>query len=251
MAFLILLFPLNLFALTIATYNVQNYFNNDPQKTLQINKVIKAMKYPEILGLQEVESAPTIKNYQVIMSQVEDKRGMGVALHYKIGKLVKKSELIVPGSRSILEVKLKIFENFVTFFVLHWPSKRNPKKMRVQAANILLKRIKDMKNEYFFILGDFNFDPLLEKNPLMDNREIVSRKIDNSYFYIPFRQWRSFDRILWSRNIRKVFEYKVFKPDFITTKILLGGRPDKIPWRYGEINVGFSDHFPVYLKYKI
>ncbi|TDJ05446.1 MAG: hypothetical protein E2O68_06365 [Deltaproteobacteria bacterium] len=256
MALLLFLLPLNLYALTIATYNVQNHFDNNPSKNAQLERVIKAMGYPEFLALQEVESTRSLSkftNYKIIMAQIRDKRGMGVALLYRKGKLLKKRELKVANSRSILEARIKLENSTFTFFVVHWPSQRNPPNKRIQAAKTLIKRIRELENEYFVILGDFNYDPDFESIPSMEMRGIVNLDFNGgTYFYIPYRRWSKFDRILWSRNFKGIYEYKIFQPDFIAKQMIYNGRPEKIPWRYdAKKHVGYSDHFPVYLKFHL
>ena len=252
MAFILFFLSFNLYAgFSVATYNVQNYFEG---KKNQIEKVIKAMENPDFLGLQEVRHLPTFKNYKIILSKIKDRRGMGVSFLYKKGELIRKNELIVPDSRSILEAQIKFKNTLITFFIVHWPSQRNPTSKRIQAAKILIKRINKLKNKYFFILGDFNFDPDFEKIPSIESA--ILKKREGTYFYIPYRQWRNFDRILWSKTFKGNFEYRVFRPDFISKKMMSNEKVEKIPWRYNaktkdENHMGYSDHFPVYLKYNL
>ncbi|RLA62996.1 MAG: hypothetical protein DRQ88_10880 [Epsilonproteobacteria bacterium] len=257
MAFFLFLLPFNLFAssFTVATYNVQNLFDNEVglRKIHNIKKVIKKMKYPEFLGLQEIENEKilsSIKNYQIVMSKIKDKRGMGVALLYKKGKKIKVREIPIENSRSILEVEMKVDGIKITFFIVHWPSQRNPHIKRIEAAEILLERIKRIS--YFIILGDFNLDDRFELNPLFKYEEIVDLNTgEGTYFYIPFRRWGVFDRIVISKSLFKRlrnYEYEVFKPDFISTRFYFNDKLIEIPWKFNKNLKGYSDHFPVRLK---
>jgi len=257
MALIFILLPLNLFAssFSVATYNVENLFDNEVgrRKVLQINKVIQSMGEPEFIGLQEVENEKILsplKNYKKVMAKNSDKRGMRVAFLFKKGEIIRVGEIPIKNSRSILEVEIKLDDLKVTFFIIHWPSQRNPPALRKETGNILLKRIK--KIPFFVILGDFNLDDRFEFNPFFYYKKIIDlNNGEGTYFYIPFRQWRVFDKVIISKSLFKrlsLFEYRVFKPDFISTKLYLNDKIIDIPRKFNKKSEGYSDHFPVILK---
>jgi len=199
---------------TIAFYNVENLFDtiHNPnkidqqflpksekkwatkrywQKIKNISRVISSInvnELPEIIGLCEVENKLVLEDlisskvmkkadYQIILEESDDARGIDVALLYKkedftyinheIYKIKFKLEPKTT-TRDILYVKGK-FKNdeILHIFVNHWSSRRGGKKesehKRIAAAKVLKKQVdiilKKDKDAKIVIIGDFNDEP--------------------------------------------------------------------------------------------
>jgi len=199
---------------TIAFYNVENLFDtiHNPnkkdeqflpksekkwatkkywQKINNIGKVISSInvnELPEIVGLCEVENKLVLKdlinskalkeaNYQIILEESDDVRGIDVALLYKKEdftyinhKIYKIKFKLEPETttRDILYVKGKFKDDEILHvFVNHWSSRRGGQKetehKRIAAAKVLKKQVdiilKKDKNAKIVIMGDFNDKP--------------------------------------------------------------------------------------------
>jgi len=179
--------------LKIATYNVENLFDlhksgheyreyipytksNWNQKTYKIKlkniaNVIKDIN-ADIIALQEIESLQALKDLRLTLKRaglyyqyfkIANKKNttIKVALLSKIPFIYTK-EVQVTSSykyRNILEVKFKINNHDLYFFVNHWKSKSGPESMRIISAKALRKRIKTIGfDKNIILVGDFNSD---------------------------------------------------------------------------------------------
>ena len=188
---LIPILPFVLFSteLKIATYNVENLFDDIKdgteyeefipnkhnwtkrifEKKIENTTRVICDLNADVIGLEEVENDNALKHLQNSLnragcrykySAITHKRGSAiqVALLSKVD-LVHKRDIRVSYSRSdrdILEVELKTKPK-LTIFVNHWRSKRAPESSRLKYAKALVKRISSMPKEAeYIILGDFN-----------------------------------------------------------------------------------------------
>jgi len=148
---------------------------------LKISQIKKAIAKPDILAVLEIENNIVAKklatelgllNY--VISEGQDFRGIKTALFYRDGKILRKREIPIKNSRSILEVKIDFLqEGPLTFFVNHWPSQSHSSTARESVAKLLLKRVDELPKEKIVILGDFNLDPRLETNSLFENKKFI------------------------------------------------------------------------------
>jgi len=188
---LIAFFPYFVFALDlkIATYNVQNLFDNIKngneyveftpnlhnwtdaileKKLNNISRVICDLN-ADVIGLEEIENEHALKLLQNRLNRagckypygaITHKKGSAiqVALFSKVD-LIHKRDIRVSrssGDRDILEVELNTKPK-LTIFVNHWRSMAAPESQRVKYAKALIDRIKKMpKSKEYIILGDFN-----------------------------------------------------------------------------------------------
>ncbi len=199
--------------LRIAFYNVENLFDleDDPltldedftpsgkqewtqeryrSKLDHIHEVVKAIHYPALLGLCEVENKKVLDDlcntegmpgfkYQSVHFDSPDKRGIDVALIYQKKKFKVKASQIVridfpesvvpdePGytSRDLLVVHGVLNKKTEAFvIVVHFPSRRGgmpqSEPKRVHVATYLREKIDELSKvnpeAQFIVMGDFN-----------------------------------------------------------------------------------------------
>ena len=162
----------------------------------------------------------------------------------------------------------------LTVLVNHWPSRRGGAKrsnpLRMAAARLQAKLIDSLQrldaNPQIISMGDFNDNPNnasiayltkpqklnkhSEREPLFNATEKLFNKGVGSLAHND--QWFLFDQILLSNSFKsreKLFHLgtKVFNPPFLRTP---EGRYKGYPYRThqkGELLLGYSDHFPVYV----
>lgn len=190
---LIFLFlPIILFSqnIKIASYNVENFFdlNNDKTeyteyipnnkhlwnqrafdaKLKNILKVINDLD-ADIIALQEIENENLIKllkqklpqyNYYTFSKYSNSAVGLGFLskIPIKNSKIIDVN-LSSDSYRPILEATF-IFENIdFKVFNNHWPSKKSSEIYRIKYAQTLNNRLKELENDYdYIILGDLNSD---------------------------------------------------------------------------------------------
>ncbi len=227
-------------------------------KISQIKKVVSQNKnLPDFLALTEIENSNVVAQlakalgYQHFeITNSPDKRGVDVALLYRVHKDIKKishkeHELSADyfkkkPTRNILEVEFLINNKFpLTIFVNHWPSLSNPTKTRLHAAKVLNSRIKSIlennKKHRVIAAGDFNTidsnhphpfkDTLLKNLPLVDLHEsfMKDRRVDKSlkkmlplgsYFYANKMAWNHLDRIFYSKNLLRTKGLALIKKSY-------------------------------------
>jgi endonuclease/exonuclease/phosphatase family metal-dependent hydrolase len=174
----------------IATYNVENLFDlhydgqeypeyipnsswqwnteNFHKKVNNIARVIADLR-PDIIALQEVESEAALRALQKTLTQ------KGLYFKYRAFAGAKNStvktallsrypiqisrEIWVSHHRkfrNILEVKLNLEGKPLYIFVNHWKSKSGPESMRVLSAKALKKRLDELGDVPYLLVGDFN-----------------------------------------------------------------------------------------------
>lgn len=187
---ILFLFFVNLFAntFTIASYNVENLFDLEYNKTeykeyipnnkhnwnkktynTKLQNTVKVIKElnPTIIALQEIESKKVLKNLQENLPLYKYKSfikyknsSVGVAVLSKIKILDTKNINVYFSNkryRPIQEVTLKYKNYKFKLFNNHWPSKKVSENYRIKYAYTLFSRIKELPTDYDYILiGDFN-----------------------------------------------------------------------------------------------
>lgn len=236
----------------------------------QIAEVLtRGRDLPDILTLVEVEGPNVIgllakrlgyKSYHV--SQSPDTRGIDLAILFSPSKniqFVSKREHVVKNdrpTRNIFEVEMKLGGKPVHLFINHWPSQGAPSEARVNAAEVLSKRIREIKKKSparsIISLGDFNTIPsdyphpfhtvimkdgfLRDLHTLYKKDKKIDYKIKNrmppgTYFYSREMAWNVLDRIfvddtlLDGKGMDVVLEsYEIYAPKFITTTYEYDGK---------------------------
>jgi len=177
-------------SLKVATYNVENIFDlhfngneykeyipnsswqwnqkNYRKKLKNIAKVIVDIN-ADVIALQEIESWRALKDlqseinrqglyYQYLRIASQKKTTVKVAVLSKY-PLKAAQEVYVTSSRryrNILEVTLKYKHQDLTLFINHWKSKSGPESRRIVSAKALKKRLQQLHNKNYVLLGDFN-----------------------------------------------------------------------------------------------
>ena len=186
--FLFLPFFLYSKTFTIASYNVENLFDLQKNKSdykeyipntsakwnkrifdIKINNVLKVIKDidADIIALQEIENRQIM---QVLLSKLPEYKyisfskyrnsSVGIGFLSKI-KIVSNSDINVKFRnklyRPILETTFEIDNIEFKIFNNHWPSKRAEESYRVKFAKKLYDRLEKLPRDYdYILLGDFN-----------------------------------------------------------------------------------------------
>ncbi len=246
----------------IAFYNVENLFDlvDDPTpgddeftpagkkkwdleryqaKLNNLSKVVRAMQFPELFGVCEVENATVLKdlaankvlaghNYEVVHFESPDYRGIDVALLYKKASFEVIASNQIPihfpkaivedyTTRDILHVR-GVFLQKDTFdiFVNHWPSRRGglkesePKRLFVaEQLSMTMQAIqRKYPNRSFVVMGDFNDESnnnsllTLSKNEYLDLHNCSASLDEKGMGTYNYRgSWNMLDQILVSQKL--------------------------------------------------
>ncbi len=246
-------------------------------KLSQIKKVLDENEYgkPEILALIEVENGNVVGQLakklgyeKFAVTNSPDKRGVDVALIYDESssklKFVNWKEHHVPAdpkhpTRNILEVNFLLRgKHKLTVFVNHWPSQGGPASARVAAAEVLKKRIDEIKKknpkQMIVAVGDFNtipsdvphpFHTVLFKGDIMKDvrwtlekdrkipYDVKNRLPPGTYFYYYGQNWNNLDHIFVSKNLLEgskrevkvdLESFNILAPEFATKPSKWDGR---------------------------
>ncbi len=263
-------------------------------KLANMSKVIAGFS-PDILGVSEIENRKVLedlvqhpniasKRYQIVHFDMDDARGVDVALLYRasvfkpfsIKKLVIKNPK-EPGfkTRDILWVKGLFLGDTLHVAVNHWPSRRGGKEdARLLAARVLRKAVDSVlainPNANIVMLGDFNDDPnnrsikkiLLasddaqKKGTLINTAEPTFKK---GYGSLAFNgAWNLFDQVIISAALSDQAGIDYIPETFTIFAqrwmFVESGKYKGTPKRTfsgGVFNPeGYSDHFPVFILIK-
>ncbi len=303
----------------IAFYNTENIFDtiDDPNKSdedfLPGSKVawtserynhkltniarvlvgIDSINLPAAVGLAEVENIMVLNdlitktqlqkgNYQAILEEGSDPRGIDVALLYRKDLMQYIGHQAFPSAlsfktRSVLYVRLAdAKKDTFHLFINHWKSRSGgaaeTEPQRIENA-VTLKHLTDSvmaknPNANIVIMGDFNDEPDNKSLAEIMHAGQTDKKPSPSRLYnlmcerflkgegtLYYKDWDMFDQIIVSGNLlikkRKgayilpPYAY-IFKPDWILYKNKKG---ELLPNRTAgskEYFGGFSDHLPVY-----
>lgn len=263
-------------------------------KLANMSKVI-AQFAPDILGVGEIENRKVLedlvqhpniaaKRYQIIHFDMDDARGVDVAMLYRTSVFkpfnIKKLPIKDPQdptfkTRDILWVKGLCMGDTLHVAVNHWPSRRGGKEdMRLLAAQVLRKAVDSVlavnPKANIVMLGDFNDDPnnrsikkiLLagddaqKKNTLINTGEPTFKK---GYGSLAFNgAWNLFDQVIISSALTDKTGMD-YSPESFTVfaqrwMINENGKNKGMPKRTFSSGVfnpeGYSDHFPVFIVLK-
>lgn len=239
--------------------------------------------------LQDLVKMPEIKgrNYQIVHYDSPDKRGIDVALLYQPQLFQLESSesmlLTLPEdtgfySRDQLLVSGKLMDEFFSFIVGHWPSRRGgeleSQHKRVAAAKLSRSLVDSLQlsnsNAKIICMGDFNDDPSNTSltDYLMANGDL--NKLKDTELYNPMAsihqeglgtlswrgKWNLFDQLILTQSLLtvgkvtnklKFLKAAIFSPEYLKQG---PGDYEGTPFRNfagSKWLNGFSDHFPVYL----
>ena len=191
LSFLIfLVLPFNLYPKTfsIATYNVENLFDLQKQGSeykeyipnnkskwnkyafnIKLRNIVKVINDidADIIALQEIENQQIMHLLQekipryTFKSFIKYKNAsVGIGILSKIKIISNKKINVKFRNKTYRPIQETTFElNKIRFKVFnnHWPSKRAPESYRIKFAYNLQNRLKQLNNDYdYILLGDFN-----------------------------------------------------------------------------------------------
>jgi predicted extracellular nuclease len=245
---------------------------------------------PSVLGLAEIENFDVVndlihtkalkdKNYKIIHANNNDTRGIDVAAIYdsEVFNLIEYHYHRVNGNgnnntRDILEITGQLLLNEpITFFITHWPSRRDGSKETEHKRIALAKKIRSLidnikevnKHANIVVMGDFNDEPTDEsilKYLLKDDLYNLHRKYEDTQNGTANHQgdWLVFDQIMVSKNMLNGSVYNIDKNNgeiFNSNEVTFTHKDgNKTPSRtYGgnKYYGGFSDHYAVYTTIKV
>ncbi len=221
------------------------------------------------------------KGYSFVHFDSPDERGIDTALLYRESYFTILSSEAIPlyingkygnrdYTRDILYVKGKLENEMVHLLINHWPSRRSGvddnSYKRIAAANknneIIEGIISEDPNAKIIVLGDFNDDPksesvkILSKKNMYNPMEMLLTYYSGSLNYKG--RWNLFDQIIISNNFLQqhgnLFRFEkaeIFDPQYLKES---KGKYKGNPFRtfIGKKYLGgFSDHFPVYVKFTL
>lgn len=261
-------------------WNTFKYYS----KLNKISQVIRSIteEYPPILfGLCEIENMEVLNDlvnrkavkkhkYIPITFESPDKRGIQTALLYKedffyeieskpINVSIEEDSFL---TRDILYVKGILFNHdTIHLFVCHFPSRRGGKmeseNRRIHASNILVENINNInqKNPNIVILGDFNDEPHDKSilNILYNSKYKLintSKGLRGTHIFEGY--WSVLDQIIISENL---FKKSIDKTSFVYQNKFLVERnsihkPPLPTYRGIFFKGGYSDHFPVFIRFR-
>lgn len=260
------------------TFNVENLLrpNKDwtadllREKIKRISKVIEKSGLPDIVVFQEVGDVKLLEEIckeklsvyeNVILLQGQDKRGINVGIisklpiHKTIKTKIHNLKLNPPKrTRPILESTFVLPDGTpLTILGFHFPSQNNPKKLRVQAVNILNDIVKN-KRAFVIACGDANItksEEYIWDNGVagyMCSKDLMNDVPGTNYYQ---GEWSLLDVFYFNEDILdkgvsgwKLKDYQIYNKLDIQSTIDKG---QTVPQYFGE-ETGVSDHYPVILK---
>lgn len=276
--------------ITLSTYNIRNLFDGvqnpgkeaekpKPEKELiALSDAIHDIK-ADVIALEEVESKGTLKsfaekylkdlNYQVILREANDPRGIDVAVLSRLPVLSIKShknvKVNVSGqepstfSRDLLQLKIKGPNNYdFTLFVTHLKSqhggdeaddKRKGETMKIR--QIVRDFAKENPKSNYLLVGDFNdvynapsLEPILNpKKSDLNLTDIILKDLGSGtdvYSYHP-------------QKFRSRIDYMLISPTMMNEYVPKSVNIHKFPtsqvdkWTFYTA----SDHLPVTAKFDV
>lgn len=277
--------------LTLSTYNIRNLFDGvqNPGKAEEKAKPEKELKAlsdaihdikADVIALEEVESKATLKsfadkylkdlNYQVVLREANDPRGIDVAVLSKLPILSIKShknvKINVSGqepstfSRDLLQVRLKAPNNYqFTLFVTHLKSqhggdeaddKRKGEVMKVR--EIIRDYTKKNPKDNYLLVGDFN--DVYNSEPL--EPILNSKKSDLNLTDLIFKDLGTGKEVYsyHPEKFRSRIDYMLISPTMMNEYIPKSVNIHKFPENTSFDKWTFytaSDHLPVTAKFDI
>jgi len=228
------------------------------------------------------------KSYKIVHYESPDERGIDVALLYNSKTFtVTKSEALkvtLPGNdqtRDILYVKGKVTTGeMIHIFINHWPSRREGNEIsdpkRMAAAKVLRTKLDEIqkadKNANILIMGDFNDEPsdnsivkgigAYKAEPVFKSSNLYNllyarfQKGDGTLYY---KDWDLFDQIIVSGSLlnknkglrTSASDAEIFKADYLLYYDNKAAESKPNRTMGSKYFGGYSDHLPVFVKFKL
>ncbi len=249
-----------------------------PPALLGVAEVENARVLEDLIKVKALEK----HKYGVVHFDSPDERGIDVGLIYQeamftVSKASTKTVWLETDTgerdytRDILYVSGKLLGQEVHVLVNHWPSRRKganaTSQKRIKAAQENRKLIEAIRKENedarIIVLGDFNDGPYDES--VKDH--LVQKDLYNPMVFLNTRyegslnhnfEWYLFDQIILSTNFMRIHQnnFKYLHANIYNERYLteFAGKFKGNPFRTyaGKRYLGgYSDHFPVYVTFKI
>lgn len=263
------------------------------EKLSRISEVVDLLpgEMPAFIGLCEIENRavltdlvkqPNLRSneYAIIHADSPDERGIDVAALYDPTRLTDVHfdyyTIALPDAkdftRDVLHVKARLRNEWIHFFVNHWPSRSGgqaeSEPNRIAVAQLVSEKVSTLLREdagaKIVIMGDFNdhpvdksmLDVLQAKNTkdasLYNQMYAIHAKGEGSYFYKG--EWGALDQMITSKQMMEstglhVTEQSagVLRDEKLLFRDKEGvARPSR-SYAGDAYKGGYSDHLPVYL----
>ncbi|GHT48923.1 endonuclease [Bacteroidia bacterium] len=277
----------------IRHWSNKRYYN----KLNNLSKVITSVggwNTPALIGMCEVENDKVMRDltlhspirnlqYQYVVTQSPDARGIDVALLYQRDqfKLLYQNDIRIhfpknkhKKTRDVLHVTGKVITgDTLDVFVCHFPSRRGgqaesePDRMHV--ASIIRTKVDSLQTirtkAHILIMGDFNDEP----SDKSISKVLVNNDLHNLFLPLEQKspigsykfgdQWNFLDQIIVSKNLlQKNHPFHVltetatiFQADFLLVNDRThGGKRPKKTFNGRKYEGGYSDHLPVFVDFK-
>lgn len=250
----------------------------DPPALLAVAEVENAVVLKDLIKVKALVK----HDYGVVHFDSPDERGIDVGLIYrkdsfKVSTAVTKTVWLETETgerdytRDILHVTGNLMGTKIHLLINHWPSRRKGANetahKRIKAAQENRKIIESLREKEpdarIMILGDFNDGPydvsvkdhLVQKdlyNPMVFLNTKYEGSLNHNF------EWYLFDQIILSTNFMRIHQnnFKYLYSNIYNEKYLteFRGKFKGNPFRTyaGKRYLGgYSDHFPVYITFKI
>jgi len=252
--------------------------NAEPPAIVGVAEVENAKVLEELVQVKSLKK----HEYGVVHFDSPDERGIDVGLLYRKEAFTVKearTQMVYlesePGkrdyTRDILYVKGDLLGQEVHLLINHWPSRRKgadeTSHKRIAAAQENRKLIDAIlamnEDARIMVMGDFNDGPY--DTSVKDH--LVQRDLYNPMVFLNTRyqgslshrfEWYLFDQIILSANFMRIHQndFKYVSSDIYNETYLteFAGKFKGNPFRTyagGRYLGGYSDHFPVYLNFKL
>ena len=200
----------------------------------------------------------------------EDKQEIVEDLEAENGPKINKNRIF---TRDQLLITGFLDDEEISIIVNHWPSRSGGEKASSQfreAAGQLNRRIIDSlqqinPNAKVFTMGDFNDGPYNKSIKIALGAKAKKAEVPEFGMYNPFEEmmnkgmgtiafrdsWDIFDQIIMTESLIKpdYSNFKFWKAGIFNRPYLVqtSGQYKGYPLRHSQTEVGFSDHFPVYI----
>ena len=243
---------------------------------------------PSIIGLAEIgaksvledltnENSP-VKDYEIVYQASKDSRGLSVAMLFDKNKFTLSKHQILQfpmdenleyETRDVLHTELLSDGQKRHIFVLHLPSKRNQDEKK-DLRNYILEKLSETiqklfeKGEAVVLMGDFNDNPDSETIRQLcfdkDGNEVLNNPFETLYNQNQFSTFHGkkgvcFDQILFTeKTLKKTFslkniEAKIYNNPRLRNKESKNNKYPNRTFSGSRYMGGYSDHFPVILKF--
>ena len=229
---------------------------------------------PALIGLCEVENRKCLSllchkmvdyHYRILHSESPDERGIDVALLYdhKQFQLLDSAFLHVGASKGLRTRDILYASGRTTsgdtlhIFVCHLPSMLGGAKAtewKRQAAKDLLRQCTDSilgcnRNAQIIVMGDMNCQPSDDISGLHNRMTELQKKGIGTEKYRG--RWTCLDQFYLSYALDSRCSVSVYAPAWLSERDdkYTGTRPKRTFYGYKYRRDGYSDHFPIVLKY--